>query len=176
MIDKVKIVDNVLPDSLHEMCYELIMGESFWTLSQTSVPEAQAPGVTRLIGTTVYDEDRGLDMGNRAHILSAVIYQMIKVKVPTLSNKITRILIGAKTAFNIDVPHTDHRDADRTSVLFYLNRTWNKEWGGGVTIDGREYEYKPNRALIFKSNLLHAGTGGTGPGFRTYINYVVKDE
>ena len=49
-------------------------------------------------------------------------------------------------------------------------------WGGGVTIDNKEYEYKPNRVLIFKSNLLHAGTGGNGPGFRTYINYVVKDE
>ena len=170
MIDKVKIVDNILPDNLHEMCYELIMAEPFWSLSQTSVPEA-----TRMIGTTVYDVDTGLDMGNRAHVLSAVIYQMIKVKVPTLSNEITRILIGAKTAFNIDVPHTDHRDADRTSVLFYLNRTWNKEWGGGITIDGKEYEYKPNRALIFKSNLMHAGTGGNGPGFRTYINYVVKD-
>jgi len=175
MIDKVQIVDNILPDNLHEMCYELIMSEPFWSLAQTSVPDAQSPGVTRLIGTTVYDEDKNVDMGNRAHVLSAVIYQMIKVKVPTLSNQITRILIGAKTAFNVDIPHTDHRDVDRTSVLFYLNRTWNKEWGGGIKIDGTEYEYKPNRALIFKSNLMHAGTGGNGTGFRTYINYVVKD-
>jgi hypothetical protein len=175
MTDKVKIVDNILPDNLHEMCYELIMNEGFWSLTQTSVPDAESPGVTRMIGTTVYDADTGLDMGNRAHVLSAVIYQMIKVKVPTLSNQITRILIGAKTAFNIDVPHVDHRDTDRTSVLFYLNRTWNKEWGGGIKIDGKEYEYKPNRALIFKSNLIHAGTGGNGPGFRTYINYVAKD-
>ena len=28
---------------------------------------------------------------------------------------------------------------------------------------------------FFKSNLMHAGTGGNGTGFRTYINYVVKD-
>jgi hypothetical protein len=171
MIDKVQIVDNVLPDNLHKMCYELILAEKVWCLDQHS-----APGAIRIAGSTIFDFERNIDMGCRSQALATVIYQMVKVKVPHLSDDVRRIQLGAKAAFQKDVIHTDHKDSDRTTVLFFLNKNWKKEWGGDTMVDGKMYEYKPNRALVYPSNLLHGGEGGTGSEFRSYVNFVSKND
>ena len=51
---------------------------------------------------------------------------------------------------------------DMQTVLYHLNYEWNPMWGGPTVVNGVSYDYKPNRALIYKSNLLHGGKAGTG--------------
>lgn len=59
--------------------------------------------------------------------------------------------------------HCDSKEPEFISVLLFTNAHWEFSWGGGftyVTKDLKNTEtigYKPNRAVIFPSNLLHCG-------------------
>lgn len=63
-------------------------------------------------------------------------------------------------------PHTDSiRAADRT-VVVYMNKTWEREWGGETTLyQGDVIEHaelpRPNHALVFDGAQLHCARGLT---------------
>ena len=100
-------------------------------------------------------------------------YMSILDRVDFLSHKIKRIHLGAKAPLQDDVLHIDNQDDNCYSVLYYLNSEWKKKWGGQTIVGNEKIEYKPNRAIIYKSNTLHRGLAPKGPVLRSYINYVV---
>jgi len=167
----VTIIDNLLPVNLHKMCYDLITQDTCWQLSMSSVEDAH-----KIAGTTLFDLHKQIDSKTKSQTLASVIYQMVRTKIPALPNDIRRIQLGAKAAGQDDIPHTDSQRDDRITVLYHLNYEWNPLWGGPTIVNGVPYDYKPNRALIYKSNILHGGKAGTGKMFRTYINYIIADD
>ena len=171
MTKDVTIIDNLLPDNLHKMCYELITQEACWQLSMSSQKET----AHKIAGTTLFDLNDGVNTNTRSQTLASVIYQMVRTKIPALPNDLRRIQLGAKAANQDDVIHKDSERDDRITVLYHLNYEWNPIWGGPTVVNGVSYDYKPNRALIYKSNLWHGGKAGTGKMFRTYINYIIAD-
>jgi hypothetical protein len=168
-MSKVTVIDNVLPDNLHKMCYELITQDSVWQLSMSSAYEA-----VKIAGTTLFEYQK-VDTNSKSQTLAAVIYQMVRARMPSLPNDLRRIQLGAKAAFQDDMLHQDSERDDRITVLYHLNLNWKKEYGGETVVEGEKFDYTPNRALVYKSNLVHGGKAGTGPLFRTYINYVVAE-
>ena len=119
------------------------------------------------------DDERNINTKSGAQALSIFVYMLIKENVDFLSERVRRIHLGAKAAMQDDHFHKDRYDNQSYTVLYYLNPTWKKSWGGHTIVGDEKIEYKPNRAIIYKSNISHRGIAPKGPSFRTYINYVV---
>ena len=166
-MEKVKIVENILPNNILNYVYQVIINEPIWTLSTKS----QNTEFT-IAGNNLFDKHRNINTKSNSQILASMIYMCIKDKVDFLTNDIHRIHIGAKANLQDDNLHIDSIENCYT-VLFYLNPYWNKEWGGETIVGNEKIQYKPNRALIYDSKILHGGMGPKSPHLRTYINYVV---
>ena len=167
-MSKVTIVDNVLPENVHKFLYGFIIDEPIWNISVNSGPNSP-----EILGRVLYDDERNINSKNGAQTLSILVYMFIKERVDFLSEKVRRIHLGAKAAMQDDIFHKDRMDDNSYTVLYYLNPTWKKSWGGHTIVGDEKIEYKPNRAIIYKSNISHRGIAPKGPTFRTYINYVV---
>ena len=168
-MSKVTIVDNVLPIEVHKFLYGYMIDEPMWNISVNSGPTSP-----EILGRVLYDDERNINTKNGAQALSIFVYMLIKEKVDFLSERVRRIHLGAKAAMQDDHFHKDRYDNHSYTVLFYLNPTWKKSWGGHTIVGDEKIEYKPNRAIIYKSNISHRGIAPKGPSFRTYINYVVE--
>jgi Rps23 Pro-64 3,4-dihydroxylase Tpa1-like proline 4-hydroxylase len=70
---------------------------------------------------------------------------------------VKRIYCNGQTACQSGVPHTD--DGDMT-FLYYPNLEWGTMWGGALLFMEddeiiKTVSYKPNRAVVFPSNIWH---------------------
>jgi hypothetical protein len=166
-MNKVTILDDVLPVNQLQFIYHTIIGEPVWTLNMKS----ENTDFT-IPGAVLYDKHLGINTQSKSQMFASMIYMMIQERVDFLSNDIHRIHLGAKANLQDDNFHIDSLE-DCYTVLFYLNPIWDKKWGGETYINKEKIEYKPNRALIYSSRLLHGGMGPKSPNLRTYINYVV---
>ena len=169
-MSKVKIIDNVLTQTMLNFCYHTLIGMPIWQLDMKSREDSEFT----IAGNTLYDKNLGIGNKSKGQLLTTMIYIMIKEKAPFLSEDIHRIHIGAKGALQDDVTHTDS-EKDTKTILFYLNPVWKKQWGGETIVDGKKIEYKSNRAVIYDARLPHGGKAPKGPHLRTYINYVVSN-
>ena len=165
---KVIIVDDVLSKTVHNFLYNFTMREPIWNASIDSKEDHH-----KLFGRILYDDERNINTKTNVQALTTMVYMSILDRVDFLSDKIKRIHLGVKAPLQDDALHIDNLDDNCYSVLYYLNPEWKKKWGGQTIVDNEKIEYKPNRAIIYKSNTLHRGLAPKGPVFRSYINYVV---
>jgi len=169
MTSKVKIIDNVLSEQMLHFCYKTLINMPIWQLDMKSHSNSEYT----IAGNTLFDKHMHIGKKDKGQLFTTMIYIMIKEKAKFLSDDLHRIHIGAKGALQDDVTHTDS-DKETNTVLFYLNPTWKKSWGGQTIVDGEKIDYKPNRAVIYDARLPHGGLAPKGPHLRTYINYVVS--
>lgn len=66
-----------------------------------------------------------------------------------------RIHLGAKYKGNVGSNHRDTDHIDDTTILFFNNPFWEKDWGGGIVIENELIDYVPGRAIIFPSVFFH---------------------
>ena len=165
----VTILDNVLPDIVFRFLHTYISKEPIWNLDMYSNEENY-----KIAGRVIYQPDRNINLKNTVQSLCVMTYMFIADRIPFLSSDIRRIHIGAKVGPQKDIPHTDGRDEDTYTVLYYLTPDWKKNWGGQTIVGKEKIDYVSNRAVIYPSNIVHGGNSTKTPIFRTYINYVVK--
>jgi len=165
----IKIIDNVLPKTSLYFLHTFLTSEYIWNLSMLSTE-----GHHKIAGRVLLDVNLNINSKTSSQALAYFVYLSIRDKVKNLPLNPTRIHIGAKAPLQDDKLHTDSKSDEDLTVLFFLNPTWKKEWGGETIVGDKKIEYKPNRALIYKSNIIHGGTAPKSPVFRTYINYVCK--
>ena len=165
--NNIYIFDNILPDNVHNFFYDTITSDRIWHLNTVSKKDA-----TKIAGSTLYDVNEKFD-DSRSYSLALVLFEFIKTRCDFLPSNIKRIHLGAKAANQDDQIHIDDSDENAYTILYYLNKEWNSEWGGQTIVGNKEVDYVPNRAVVYKSNVRHGGKSGTGSLFRTYINYVV---
>lgn len=167
----IKIIDNVLPQNTLEYIYTTITTDTIWSLSMASSYKTDF----RIAGRNLYEPKNNINVKCDSKTLAIVVFKIIQSKAIFLTDHVKRIHLGAKAILQDDVKHKDCEDHENDiTVLFYLNPKWNKKWGGETIIDNKKIEYKPNRAVIFDSKILHGGLAPKVPKFRTYINYVVE--
>lgn len=59
--------------------------------------------------------------------------------------------------------HTDSKDTNCRTLLYYTNPAWRVEWGGFTVFKNSSGDFlkaicpAPNKAIIFPSNIMHAG-------------------
>lgn len=167
----IKVLDNVLPKNSFNFLHSFFINEPIWKLNMTS-----QEGHYNIPGRVLWDKNDNNNNQTSSQVLSAFVYQFIKEKSKFLSDDIIRIHIGAKAPMQDDALHKDSIENNHYTVLYYLNPIWKKEWGGETIVGDKSIEYKPNRAVIYKSNILHGGKSPKVPILRTYLNYVVNSE
>jgi len=170
-MSKVTIIDNILPDNVHNFLYNFSLEEPIWNISVGSNKEHH-----KLLGRVLYDDERKVNTKTNVQALTMMVYMFILNRVDFLSDRIRRIHLGAKAPLQDDVFHIDRPEENCYTVLYYLNTEWKKSWGGQTIVDDKKIDYKPNRAVIYKSNIKHRGLAPKAPVLRTYINYVVNSK
>jgi hypothetical protein len=164
-----KIIDNVLPKNALEFLHTFLINEPVWKLNMSSLK-----GANKIAGRILWDVNQNINSQTSSQALAAFVYHFIKAKAKFLPDNILRIQLAAKAPLQDDILHKDSNEDNAITVLYYLNTEWKKEWGGETIVGDKTVEYKPNRALIYNSSIIHGGKAPKIPIFRTYINYVVK--
>ena len=168
-MNKVTVIDNVLPDSAFRFLHTFLTRQPVWNLDMFSDENTY-----RIAGRVLYDSYNNINSETSAQALCTWTYCFIADKAKFLSPNIKRIHLGGKVGPQKDVPHTDEDDKDTYTVLYYLTPDWKKNWGGETMVGKEKIEYVSNRAVIYPSNIVHGGLSTKTPVFRTYINYIVK--
>ncbi len=159
MVENIKIFDDFFPEDIHKKIWELMQRP------QWSYVGGQ-PNSRFWHMEDLEDED----------YFSEYLYQIILQNLGERFQKIitgcNRIYANGQTGGQCGNPHCD--DGDIT-FLYYPNPIWKFDWQGHLMFMNRPYEkdkayiasdndeiiktvaYKPNRAVIFDSKILHYG-------------------
>jgi hypothetical protein len=155
------VIDNFLPESIFKEFQQHVTGDFFpWYKNDSLV----FPNDGEFQFTHVWFRDYSWN-SDPTHILPVINFinplaiSRIKVNCRPPSLKIK------ENTFHIDVPNL-------TTMILYINSN------DGYTLfkDGLKVESIENRAVIFDSNLEHAGTSSTGWRHVLNINYVESIE
>ena len=165
-MNKIKIIDNVLPKEVFEFVSEYIQQEPVWSLNMYDKKARH-----RIAGRVLYDTDQNINTKITVQTLAGLVFNSI-LKKANLKLKVRRIHLGAKLPLQNDELHKDSFDENEVTILYYTAKEWKKEWGGETIVSNERVTYVPNRAVIYPSTELHGGVAPKTANFRTYINYV----
>ena len=138
----IRVYDNFFSIDLQKEIYEKILN-SGWNYSGGS-------GEYR---SRFWHVD-GLD---KQEYFSDYLYKLICKTLDMKFGGFNRIYANGQTACQNGTPHTD--DGDMT-FLYYPNLEWNLTWDGNLFFCDKDQifqtvVYKPNRAVLFHSNIIH---------------------
>jgi len=124
-------------------------------VGKTAIAEGLALRIVqRKVSRVLFDKRVNINKETNINALVALIYEFIKIRVDFLSNNFVRAHLGAKAPLQDDIQHKDGEE-DETTVLFYLNDEWKKNWGGETIVEGKKIEYNIGDInKIFKSFML----------------------
>ena len=155
-----KTVDNILPEELHAGC-NVVIGSRGWKFGWSSNPSK--PSRHWNMDFTKANTLNGLEV---YHELPTEIKEAwLHIRNTQLNgHRLVRCYANAHTYGTEGYKHEDGlRDGDTTVVVYMNSEDWNVDWGGetqvyenGETVLG-SYP-KKNRAIIFKSNMMHRAT------------------
>ena len=165
-MNKIKVIDNVLPKEVFEFVSEYIQQEPVWSLNMYDKKARH-----RIAGRVLYDTDQNINTKITVQTLAGLVFNSI-LKKANLKLKVRRIHLGAKLPLQNDELHKDSFDENEVTILYYTAKEWKKEWGGETIVSNERVTYVPNRAVIYPSTELHGGVAPKTANFRTYINYV----
>ena len=165
-MNKIKVIDNVLPKEVFEFVSEYIQQEPVWSLNMYDKKTSH-----RIAGRVLYDTDQNINTKITVQTLAGLVFNSI-LKKANLKLKVRRIHLGAKLPLQNDELHKDSFDENEVTILYYTAKEWKKEWGGETIVSNERVTYVPNRAVIYPSTELHGGVAPKTANFRTYINYV----
>lgn len=147
------ILDDVLDPISLNFFYQENINTPFWTLSRSSNHEGKVFGGLVIMDNyqTVYNSVLlGYNLSIYHKIISNFDSEFLKEKPYP-----RRIHVGAKYKDNVGEKHRDSPNIDDTTILFFNNPIWKKEWGGGIVIEDTLIDYVPGRAVIFPSVFNH---------------------
>ena len=147
------ILDNILKKPSLNFLYNESLAINGWHLDRKSHNEAIGFG-----GLMLSDNYQQL---NSSFLYGFYVYLYQQI-VSSFNDNILqeqpipmRIHLGAKYKDNVGKNHRDTDHIDDTTILFFNNPDWEKEWGGGIIIENELIDYVPGRAIIFPSVFYH---------------------
>lgn len=140
-----KQFDNVLTHTEHEECLE-ILNDSTWAFRGTS-----------------NDHDFTFWRKELKHVefFRKTFYNRV-LELTGDKLRINKLYANGQTHGLPGSLHQDDPGDDSYTFLYYANPYWDVQWGGSTVFFKNEQEqatvaYKPNSAIFFKGNMLHAG-------------------
>ena len=159
-MNKIKIIDNVLPKEVFEFVSEYIQQEPVWSLNMYDKKARH-----RIAGRVLYDTDQNINTKITVQTLAGLVFNSI-LKKANLKLKVRRIHLGAKLPLQNDELHKDSFDENEVTILYYTAKEWKKEWGGYTVMFNDMHSNdimhtavpEPGKATIFRGSIWHSGT------------------
>lgn len=109
--------------------------------------------------------ENGLDKSSELTGNVAKAWQYIKTTYFP-DARLTRCYMNAHTFGVEGYPHTDSNRPDDQTIVVYLNKHWQREWGGETMVyDGYDISHAQlpgfNKAIVFPGNAWHTARGVT---------------
>jgi len=160
----IRVEDNFLPEDVFERFRRDMEGLSMrygWKANKDTDPHGH------------WNRDLGLVKSeNLANISSRLLgpvkesWEYLIENVPEIKdNLLVRFYMNGHT-YGVDgYYHVDTKRKDETTIIVYLNETWDKDWGGETFfVDSNDDIIKgvlpkKNRVVIFDSNIQHCARG-----------------
>lgn len=165
-----KVIDNFLPVAhLTGFFSELL--EANWNLGRNS---------SRLFHK---DNNRLTITFNQEYMDKSPIILAIIDSLKNLLEKNLDVLEGYANLYThetVTAFHTDHWDDDAYTALFFVTPHWEDNWGGELMLFSDDKEcsggcvYKPNRLLMFPSNVAHRVCGVSSIAEQPRISITLK--
>ena len=174
-MSNVYIVDDIISKKSLECLYKNLTVNPVWDISRSSLGNSSG----QFPGFTVKDNNNILNSGWTGYfnaLYENINHNFFKKYNFTLPENIQRIHLGAKNNSSFTEFHCDTNDVNAFTIVGFLTPEWSEEWGGGLLVEDKKFEFIPGRFIIFKSNLRHNGLGPnkTVPYWRITLNYVVN--
>ena len=143
------LYDNVLTEEEHILCYNNLRFGTNWEFSQVSSKEKEDGfyfWYNELSNNQFYNQ---------------TFFSRIK-KITGKEFSLKAVYANGQTYGLSGDLHVDSNDDSSYTFLYYVNPYWDVRWGGATIIytDADKYTSitpKPNTAIMFKGNTLHAG-------------------
>lgn len=181
--DKMRKIDNFLPEDLYIKLYQTLMFQRFtpnWDRG-----EADKYGHWN---SNFLKHDHASNLADKSNdfenVVAKEVWDWVKENVPEFRNKILlRCYMNAHTYGIEGYFHKDsERNNEKTMVLYIVNGNWDKDWGGETVFAENEDLVnsvlpKQNRAIVFDSNIDHCARGVTKAftGLRKTFMFKARD-
>lgn len=170
---KVVIVDDLFPSYLTHH-FELFCQESKYKLGSTSNKVFSDRSKT-FFQCNFYDDDL-----ERFRFHEGNFLYNLKDYISPNPKDVDRSWIVCSSPFTQFQFHCDCNFPGRKSLLYYINREWNSEWGGETLFCNSSGEcefavsYKPHRIVIFDSEIPHKSAALTTAANQYRFTYVMQ--
>lgn len=182
-IDKVYVIDNFLPSSLHLWVDDWISTNPIWgKTNRVNSKDPTGLPCHELWGASFFE---GTDSNNNPKVCSDILYQhcympkWLNRKIQTdfgfMWERFQYMGTNSQTAYQHGTCHSDCEPEDNwgLSFLYFTNKWWNPTWGGDLNFyDELKYgetgvsewaekhrigsvEFKPNRLIMFDGRIPH---------------------
>lgn len=164
--DSIEVIDNLLPDDLHEEIMDDVRSFRFtygWLQSSADYHGHFNVELIHAAPSNVADVEDELKKTELNYTSLYKMWKYIQSEYVGLDKKLIRCYFNGHV-FGIDgYSHRDSPRDDEWSMVIYTNfeDEWNPDWGGETSVfeDGEIIKSvlpKKNRAIIFAGNKLHA--------------------
>jgi len=170
MKDKIKSFDNFLPTVAHHTIYDIVIN-SLYKIGWTDTKEERHKPYPNL--HSLY----GFEDVQRLNILDSIFKLNIRdVSIDTY----WKCVVNLTKPLDLNFIHVH---PNQVGVLYYVNETWNPEWGGETLFyeDNKKdirfsSPYTPNRLIVFDGSIPHTikAQNISGATYRFSITFLFR--
>ena len=163
------VFDNLIDPNEILWLYDAILSEKGWNINCHPGKGKNSAFNTHPVFSII--KEHNIDSYFWAGYIKSLLFRINNINKKEnnfdLPLNIKRCHIIAKSSLSSSETHIDSKDINDWSVIIFLNPIWDSNDGGQFIIENEEFECKPGRIIIFKSNLFHDG----GKILNNKINY-----
>jgi hypothetical protein len=158
------VIDNFLPDAIADPLFDYIKTLTWSYGWRSNFNVGYAHWNNDIAGVSTYN---GIDIADRIQDKESLYQAWQHINAEYLKDYVLiRCYANAHTYGVEGYPHTDSVREDDVTVVIYMNRDWQREWGGETVVyDGDNIIQSStpmfNRAVLFKGNQHHSARGVT---------------
>lgn len=176
-INKVEIIDNILPKSANVDLITYLIKENNWGFTEEK-PYERLEGANHLFDCFTKNKSFGLScatlLDNKQvletplNIYAKIILDTVMEKMNLNYTSIFRFYWNYYFPGNSAVEHIDHSNSNHVSIVYNPHTT-----DGGTKINGKFYQDVMGQAKVFNSQTLHEGIIQE-KGYRFNLNIIVR--
>ena len=168
MLEDVKIVKGILPDTVNTSLIQYLTNNCQWTVGRenTFTPYQMLFEKKLFAGFSVETQNNSSHdfLNTCAIVITEKIKQELKIQ-----GGATRFFWNMYYPNHKSLGHIDDPKDDSVSIVYNLNTT-----KGGTMINNIFYEDKAGEAKVFRSNIKHQGIGDTSNTCRFNLNVLLE--
>ena len=163
-LNEIYVIDNLFPEWFIEYVHAHTIWAPAWLFGRTSGDNTgELPAFSQQIfpPNAVNADNNCFDM----------MYQALSKTLPP--HNLTEIVVNGQQSYHDTVFHQDCEDDAGLTFIYYVNKDYNPEWGGGTAIEYDNVttvDFVPGRVALFKGKYYHKGCSFVNsPELRTTV-------